>query len=60
MRDPAFRPFDPRVAFLASLGAATVAALTGDDADAFLAEYLKITLFGVLSDDARKTAEAAV
>jgi len=27
-RDPAFRPFDPRVAFLASLGAATVAGLT--------------------------------
>jgi AcrR family transcriptional regulator len=60
MRDPAFRAFDPRVAFLASLGAATVAALTGDDADAFLAEYLKITLFGVLSDDARRAAEAAV
>jgi len=56
MRDGAFRPFDPRVAFLASLGAATVAALASDDADAFLAEYLKLTLFGVLSDDARAAA----
>lgn len=56
MEDPAFRPFDPRVAFLAALGAATVAALTGDDADAFLDEYLKITLFGVLSDEARAAA----
>ena len=33
-RDPAFRPFDPRVAFMASLGAATVAGLTSDDAEA--------------------------
>ena len=58
MQDPAFRPFEPRVAFLAALGAATVAALTGDDADAFLDEYLKLTLFGVLSDEARAAALA--
>jgi AcrR family transcriptional regulator len=50
---PAFRPFDPRVAFLAALGAATVAALTAEDPDAFLDEYLKLTLFGVLSDEGR-------
>jgi AcrR family transcriptional regulator len=58
MRDGGFRPFDPRVAFLAALGAATVAALASDDADAFLDEYLKLTLFGVLSDDARAEAAA--
>ncbi|MEX0749897.1 MAG: helix-turn-helix domain-containing protein [Dehalococcoidia bacterium] len=52
----AFRPFDPRVAFLAALGAATVAALASDDADAFLDEYLKLTLFGVLTDEARLAA----
>jgi hypothetical protein len=56
MRDGAFRAFAPRVGFLASLGAATVAALASDDADAFLDEYLKLTLFGVLSDDARAAA----
>jgi AcrR family transcriptional regulator len=58
-RDPAFRPFDPRVAFLASLGAATVAGLTSDDAGPFLDEYLKLTLFGVLSDEGRAAAVAA-
>jgi AcrR family transcriptional regulator len=58
MRDDAFRPFNPRVAFLAALGAATVAALTGDDAEAFLDEYLKLTLFGVLTDEARALATA--
>jgi AcrR family transcriptional regulator len=58
-RDPAFRPFDPRVAFLASLGAATVAGLTSDDAEPFLDEYLKLTLFGVLSDEGRAAATAA-
>ena len=50
---PAFRPFDPRVAFLAALGAATAAALTSDDPEGFLDEYLKITLFGVLSEEGR-------
>ncbi len=50
---PAFRPFNPRVAFLAALGAATAAALTSDDPEAFLDEYLKITLVGVLSDEGR-------
>jgi AcrR family transcriptional regulator len=59
MKDDAFRPFDPRVAFLAALGAATVAALASDDADAFLDEYLKLTLFGVLSDEARAAAREA-
>jgi len=49
----AFRPFDPRVAFLAALGAATVAALASDDPDRFLDEYLKLTLFGVMADGAR-------
>jgi hypothetical protein len=58
MQDPAFRRFDPRVAFLASLGAATVAAIASDDAEAFLEEYLKLTLFGVLSDEARASALA--
>jgi len=58
MQDPAFRRFDPRVAFLASLGAATVAAIAGDDAESFLEEYLKLTLFGVLSDEARAVALA--
>jgi AcrR family transcriptional regulator len=58
MQDPAFRRFDPRVAFLASLGAATAAAIASDDAEAFLEEYLKLTLFGVLSDDARASALA--
>ncbi len=53
MHDDAFRPFNPRVAFLAALGAATVAALASDDADAFLDEYLKLTLFGVLKSDGR-------
>jgi AcrR family transcriptional regulator len=56
MRDGAFRPFDPRVAFLAALGAATVAAFASEDADAFLDEYLKLTLFGVLTDEARVLA----
>jgi AcrR family transcriptional regulator len=59
MRDGAFRPFNPRVAFLAALGAATVAALASDDADAFLDEYLKLTLFGVLSDESRAAAALA-
>ncbi len=58
-RDPAFRRFDPRVAFLASLGAATVAGLSSDDAGPFLDEYLKLTLFGVLSDEGRAAAIAA-
>ena len=59
-QDPAFRRFDPRVAFLASLGAATVAALVSDDAEAFLEEYLKLTLFGVLADEARAAASTAL
>jgi hypothetical protein len=58
MQQGAFRPFNPRVAFLAALGAATVAALASDDADAFLDEYLKLTLFGVLTDEGRATARA--
>ncbi len=49
---------DTRVAVQAALGAATVAAVMSDDPDAFLAEYLKLTLFGVLSDDARAHARA--
>ena len=54
--EPAFRSFDPRVAFLAALGAATVAALTSDDAEAFLEEYLRLTLLGALSDEGRGVA----
>jgi len=54
----AFRRFDPRVAFLSALGAATVAALTSDDVEAFLDEYLKLTLLGVLSDAGRAAAHA--
>jgi AcrR family transcriptional regulator len=50
IKDGAFRRFDPRVAFLAALGAATVAAFASDDAEAFLQEYLRITLFGVLRE----------
>ena len=60
MQDEVFRPFNPRVAFLAALGAATVAALTSEDADAFLDEYLKLTLFGVLTDESRIAAKGAV
>jgi AcrR family transcriptional regulator len=56
--DGSFRPFDPRVAFLAALGAATVAALASDDAEAFLDEYLRLTLFGVLSESGRAAALA--
>lgn len=59
MQDDAFRPFNPRVAFLAALGAATVAALASDDADAFLDDYLKLTLFGVLTDESRAAAKSA-
>ena len=55
---PGCRPFDARVAFLAALGAATVAAIASDDAEAFLDEYLKITLFGVLSDEGRAASRA--
>jgi AcrR family transcriptional regulator len=58
MRTEAFRPFDPRVAFLSALGAATMAALTGDDVDHFLDEYLRLTLFGALSDAGRADAAA--
>ena len=44
------RPFDARVAVQAALGAATVAGMTSSDPDAFLTEYMNITLFGVLCD----------
>ncbi len=44
------------IAFLASLGAATIAAVASDDPDVFLEEYLKMTLFGVLSDEGRAAA----
>lgn len=56
MQHEAFRPFDPRVAFLSALGAATMAALASDDIDGFLDEYLKLTLFGVLSEQGRAAA----
>lgn len=55
----AFRPFDTRVAFLSALGAVTVAALSGDDPETFLGEYLKLTLFGVFTDEARDGAREA-
>lgn len=58
-QDPGCRPFDARVAFLASLGAATIAAVASDDPEAFLAEYLKLTLFGVLSEEGRAAAGVA-
>jgi AcrR family transcriptional regulator len=58
MHDDAIRPHDPRVAFLAALGAATVAAIASDDPDAFLEEYLRLTLFGVLTDEARAAAHS--
>lgn len=50
---PEVRPFDPRVAIYAALGAATVAAVVADDPEPFLEEYLKLTLLGVLSDAGR-------
>jgi AcrR family transcriptional regulator len=54
---PAFRPFDPKVAFLSALGAATVAALAADDPDSFIDEYIRLTLFGALSDEGRAATE---
>ena len=45
-------------ALRAGLSDAFVAALASDDADAFLDEYLKLTLVGVLSDEARAEAGA--
>jgi AcrR family transcriptional regulator len=42
------RPFDARVAIQASLGAATVAGLTAADPDAFIEEYLLLTLLGIV------------
>lgn len=60
MRHEGIRPFDPRVAFLAALGAATVAALASDDPEAFLDEYLRLTLFGILeSPDRAGSSEAS-
>jgi AcrR family transcriptional regulator len=57
---PAFRPFDPKVAFLSALGAATVAAVASDDPEAFIDEYIRLTLFGALSDAGRASAEPAL
>jgi len=50
---PDFRPIDTRVAILAALGAATVAAVATDDPDAFIEEYLKLTTFGSLTEEGR-------
>lgn len=52
-REGLFRPFDVRVAIQAALGAATVAAVVADDPDAFIGEYLRLTLFGVLTESGR-------
>jgi AcrR family transcriptional regulator len=52
--DGLFRPFDVRVSIQAALGAATVAAVVAEDPEAFIDEYLKLTLFGVLTETGRQ------
>lgn len=46
---PEYRRFDPVVATWSGLAAATVAGLTADDPEAFVDEYLRILLRGVLA-----------
>ena len=40
--------------------AATVAALASDDHEAFIDEYIRLTLFGALSDEGRASAKPAL
>jgi len=46
---PEYRRFDPVVATWSGLAAATVAGLTAEDPEAFVDEYLRILLHGVLA-----------
>jgi AcrR family transcriptional regulator len=46
---PEYRHFDPVVATWSGLAAATAAGLTADDPEAFIDEYLRILLHGVLA-----------
>ena len=48
-----FRSFDVRVSIQAALGVATAAAVLAGDPEAFIDEYLKLTLFGVLTESGR-------
>jgi AcrR family transcriptional regulator len=45
---PEYRDFDPMVATWSGLAAATVAGVVADDPDAFVDEYVRILLHGVL------------
>ncbi len=52
-RSSRYRDVDVRVATYATLGAATIAALTEDDPGPFLDEFVAILFLGILSDQGR-------